>query len=150
MPWISGAGGGGGSVKTALVNGNGGGDITTASASFVDLPGMATTIAAVAGDVLAVSFYCTFSINAAPPVSGFFRPMATTSGTVMRQSSVNITGNAAPTLYALTVLYAVVAGDISGGSVAVKMQFAAGSATLTVANSTTTIAPQLSVVNLLH
>ena len=149
MPAGNSSGGGITAISNVIARGSGGGAITTTSASFVDM-GIAGTIGAVAGDVLFATFCAVASINAAPPVSAFFKMLTTTGSNVLQANTYATTANGGSVSAVLTALYTVVSGDISGGNVAIKMQFATGSATLTVVNGAAGAVPTLSIVNLKH
>lgn len=142
----------GGAISNAFATGNNAGNITTSSTSFVDL-GLSTSISAAIGDILDVSFTCQYETSAASGVNNFFAVLATTSSTSIVQHTTFSPGNSNWIVYSVRRLYTVVSGDISGGSVAVKVQFAMGSGgtLLTVQNSGGAKgSPHLAVVNLKH
>ncbi len=145
------SGGGGGAVRNAFTNGTAAGDYTTTSGSFVDV-GLSVSIAAATNDVLEVGWHCNCSTASAVEQEDFFRILATTSGTTVRQCNVTNSPSGKHTTVDLRVLYTVAAGDISGGNVALKVQFASGTAgqTFAISNTVAASAPQINVVNLLH
>ena len=150
MPIISGSTGGLSSVLSAGGPGDDLGAKTTTSTTRVDT-GISATIAAAVGDKLLISFVGTWSnsTNSAATQNYFY--LVTVTGTNFPQIVVyncngNINQKAAVAMHAL---YTVVSGDISGGNVAVKVQFATDAGTLSIQNAGG-VDPTLSIVNLKH
>jgi hypothetical protein len=144
-----GGGGGGGTVVNQSAVGNNGANFTTTSASFVDLTGATVSIAAVAADVLYCTFISTFtqSTNA---VNTFFTTSTTTGAHTIDSQQYTAVTLSQQYPSPLSGLYTVVSGDISAGTVAVKVRVASnGSSTLTVFNSGG-IVWRLAVMNLGH
>ncbi|MCI0679653.1 MAG: hypothetical protein L0Z63_11520 [Actinobacteria bacterium] len=129
---VGGGGGGGSGVGFAKAIGDGSGNRTTTSTTFVDLADMSITIAAVAGDELEIKFNCSaHNSNAARQLSF----QATIAGTAINPVSEH-TINHANLVQIMTHLsfHTVASGDISGGTVAVKIQWKVSANTGTVVN----------------
>lgn len=147
--WTSIVAGGGGTTKSAVGTGNGGGNITTASTSFVNITGAAATIGAAVGDKL----FCVCGIediSDATAVPGYTLNFGASTGDVRGATSeiVVISGTGNSQALSFTWLYTAVAGDISGGNVTVqaRVRVASGSGNASIRNGVLGI-PVLVVVN---
>ena len=129
--------------------GSNGGNITRTANTFGDVTGISASVAAVAGDILMVVANGTWQFSTTGSTL-FFRTITVTGSNELVRRSVKPAAASLPTTFSLSALYTVVSGDISGGAVAVKLQFASdGVNTLTVINSALDD-PNIFVVNLTH
>lgn len=128
--------GGGGSVIIASTVGDNSGDKTTTSGSFVD-SGISLAISATAGDNIIASLTAAWSDSGATTARKCYFQLIAPSTTVIAGVIYNCPATSGLVVpLTLTQNYAVVSGDISGGTITVKLQFAVdGGDTLSVKNS---------------
>lgn len=141
-------------VPTVFQVGDGSTSLTFTTASFSDVGAQFNkTIAATVGDILRLDFDCTWNANGgagADQVGFTFNIGGTDRGGALGLASpiIDVANNNFSTHIHFT--YAVQAGDISGGTVAVKPRaLVQGSVTLTIVNSAN-IVPMFSCMNLKH
>ena len=147
MPYVSGGGGGGSAVVTSARVTRTSGNITTNSATYVELAaatggpgtgGFDLTLAAVSGDIIMVG--CNGIANNTTP--GLFFDVATmVSGSAVNtigQSGLNAANDGIAGWFCNasvqvpigpSICYALVSGDISGGNVVLRPYYCGGSAT---------------------
>lgn len=136
-------------VSNASARGTGTGDYTTTSTTMVDVDGtnLKVSLSAASGDVLCVAVSCSVAAN----VSGACGVTVNVGGTVLGDSDgiqfSNVIGDVP---LSFTVLHTVASGEISGGSVTVKVQWLTTGGTATMFNRSAVVRPQLTVLNLLQ
>lgn len=145
-------GSGGGSVTASQAFGGGGGNYTTTSSTFADIDAtnLSINIAAAENDVLDLYFetQCfhsstTGQIRIAFAIAG--SSIAVPTPGAMKTLAH---GSSASDFFNCKQLHTVQAGDISGGTVQVRPQFATNTGTLTLRNDTTNGESLLIVKNL--
>lgn len=134
-------------LVNAVAVGDNSSNFTTTSATFVDLTGASVTVAAAAGDKLAVQFKGIWTGSLATAIMQF-RAITTTGSNVVDDSVLDTPVATTRTMVGLASFYTVVSGDISAGNVAIKVQVASdGTHTLTIDNASINVW-RLSVINL--
>jgi hypothetical protein len=135
--------------RALAMKGSGGGAYSTTSTSVVDVDAtnMAGNVPAEVGDRLLISTDCEcLSNNAAGQV--IIAVDINGTAAYARQTPVGI--NSIPAQLTFQRTHTVVAGDLSSGSVPIKLRFRSNNASYTasIANSSTVNAPHMTVVNL--